>query len=443
MKQKIKTSLLVVTIIFSTISFGQTKKWTLEECVVYAFQNNISIKQSQLDLKTSDVEKLEAIGGFLPTINGNANYSVNTGANINPATNQFENETFKSFSANANANLNLFNGLRNWKTLQRTKLNAVANSYKLDKMRDDIALNIANSYLQILFNKEQVKVLQNQKSSTEQNIERTNQLIEAGSIPAGDIYELKATLASQEQQIIAAENTLLIAKINLCQTLLLDDYVNFDIADEEYQVPTSAVFGETPETIIAKAKEAVKDIKIAAANLDVAKKDVSVSRSAYLPTLSAFLGYNTRWSDNAPISFNNQISLFDGTSYGLQLNVPILNGLSTRTRVQQSKINVERSDFLLKQAELDLERNVYQAYSDVSNARKSFEAAQKTLEARQKANEFSKARYEIGMLNAFDFAQSTTAFVSAQSEVIRTKYDYIFRTKILEFYFGIPIIQKQ
>ncbi|MEO8516722.1 MAG: TolC family protein [Flavobacterium sp.] len=443
MKQNIKTSLLVLTIIFSSLSFGQTKRWTLEECVGYAFQNNISIKQSQLDLKTSDIEKLEAIGGFLPSINGNANYSVNTGANINPATNQFENETFKSFSANANANVNLFNGLRNWKTLQRTKLNAVANSYKLDKMRDDIALNIANSYLQILFNKEQIKVLQNQKAITQQNIDRTKQLIDAGSIPAGDIYELNATLATQEQQIIAAENTLLIAKINLCQTLLLEDYVNFDIADEEYQVPVSPVFGETPDAIIAKAKESVKDVKIAAANLDVAKKDVSVSRSAYLPTLSAFLGYNTRWSDNAPISFNNQISLFDGTSYGLQLNVPILNGLSVRTRVQHSKINVERADFLLKQAELDLERNVYQAYSDVSNARKSFEAAQKTLEARQKANEFSKDRYEIGMLNAFDFAQSTTAFVSAQSEVLRTKYDYIFRTKILEFYFGIPIIQKQ
>lgn len=434
---------VLITFLFSSNSFAQTKKWTLEECVTYAYQNNISIKQSELDVKTSDIEKKEALGGFLPTVNANANYSVNTGANINPATNQFENETFRSFSAGANASATLFNGLQNWKQLQRTKLNKIANNYRLDKMRDDIALNIANSYLQILFNKEQIKVLKNQKLITEENIKRTKDLIEAGSLPAGDIYELQATLSGQEQQIINAENTLMIAKINLCQTLLLKEYATFDIADEAYPTPISEVFNQTPEAIATKAKETVRDIKIAAANLDVAKKDVSISKSAYLPTLSAFLGYNTRWSENPLLSFKDQISLFDGTSYGLQLNVPILNGFSVRTRVQRSKLNVERSNFLLQQAELDLERNVFQAYNDVTNARKSFEAAQKTLEARKQANNFTKARYEIGMMNSFDYAQATTALENAQSEVLRTKYDYIFRTKILEFYFGIPIIKKQ
>ena len=224
---------------------------------------------------------------------------------------------------------------------------------------------------------------------------------------------------------------------------MLKEYATFDIAEEKYEVPLSPVFNESPEAIVTKAKETVRDIKIASANLEVAKKDVSISRSAYFPTLSAFLGYNTRWSENPLLSFRDQISLFDGTAYGLQLNVPILNGLSTRTRVQRSKINVERSNFLLQQAELDLERSVFQAYNDVNNARKSYEATQKTLKARNQANEFTKARYEIGMVNAFDYAQSTTAFENAQSEVLRTKYDYIFRTKILEFYFGIPIIQKQ
>ena len=437
------TFLFILILSYTNSNFAQTKKWTLEECVLYAYQNNISIKQSELDLKISDIEKTEAYGNFLPTVNANASYSVNTGANINPATNQFENETFQSFSAGANASTNLFNGLNNWKQLQRTKLNKIANNYRLDKMRDDIALNIANSYLQILFNKEQIKVLKNQKLITEENIKRTQTLIDAGSIPAGDIFELQATLATQEQQIINTENTLLIAKINLCQILMLKEYATFDIAEEKYEIPISPVFNETPDAIIAVAKETVRDIKIAAANLDVAKKDVSISRSAYFPTLSAFLGYNTRWSENPFINFRDQISLFDGTAYGLQLNVPILNGLATRTRVQRNKINVERSNFLLQQAELDLERNVFQAYNDVNNARKSFEAAQKTLEARNQANSFTKARYEIGMMNVFDYAQSTTALENAQSEVLRTKYDYIFRTKILEFYFGIPIIQKQ
>lgn len=422
---------------------AQNKKWTLEECVDYAIKNNISIKQSELDLKTSDVEKLEAIGGFLPTLNGNANYSINTGASINPVTNQFQNQTFKSFSASANSNIMLFNGLANWKTLQRSKLNQIANTYRLDKMKDDIALSIANSYLQILFNKEQLKVQKNQNLVTKENIKRTQELIEAGSLPAGDIYELQATDATQEQQIISTENALLISKVALCQTLLLEDYATFDISDEVIDLPMSNITNETQEAILAKAKESVKDVKIALSNVDVAKKDVSISRSSYLPTLTGFVGYNTRWSESTPFNFADQLSLFDGTAVGLQLSVPILNGFATRGRVQRAKINQERSEFQLKQAELDLERNVYQAYNDVINAKKSFEAAQKTLEARKQSFNFSKERYEVGLMNSFDFSQSTIAYENAQSEVLRTKYDYIFRTKILEFYFGIPLIKKQ
>ena len=422
---------------------AQSKKWTLEECVDYAIKNNISIKQSELDLKTTDIDKLEAIGGFLPTLNGNANYSMNTGASINPVTNQFQNETFKSMSASANSGIMLFNGLANWKTLQRAKLSKIANSYRLDKMKDDIALSIANSYLQILFNKEQLKVQKNQNLITKENIKRTQELIQAGSLPAGDIYELQATYASQEQQIVNTENALLIAKIGLCQTLLLEDYANFDISDEVMDLPMTDMTNETQESILEKAKESVKDVKIAMANVDVAKKDVALSRSSYLPTLTGFLGYNTRWAESIPFNFIDQLTLFDGTAVGLQLNVPILNGFATRGRVQRAKINQERSEFQLKQAELDLERNVYQAYNDVINAKKSFEAAQKTLEARKQSFNFSKERYEVGLMNSFDFSQSTIAFENAQSEVLRTKYDYLFRTKILEFYFGIPLVKKQ
>ncbi len=422
---------------------AQSKKWTLEECVDYAIKNNISIKQSELDLKTTDIDKLEAIGGFLPTLNGNANYSMNTGASINPVTNQFQNETFKSMSASANSGIMLFNGLANWKTLQRAKLSKIANSYRLDKMKDDIALSIANSYLQILFNKEQLKVQKNQNLITKENIKRTQELIQAGSLPAGDIYELQATDASQEQQIVNTENALLIAKIGLCQTLLLEDYANFDISDEVMDLPMSDMTNETQESILEKAKESVKDVKIAMANVDVAKKDVALSRSSYLPTLTGFLGYNTRWAESIPFNFIDQLTLFDGTAVGLQLNVPILNGFATRGRVQRAKINQERSEFQLKQAELDLERNVYQAYNDVINAKKSFEAAQKTLEARKQSFNFSKERYEVGLMNSFDFSQSTIAYENAQSEVLRTKYDYLFRTKILEFYFGIPLVKKQ
>ncbi|MEQ3662393.1 MAG: TolC family protein, partial [Flavobacterium sp.] len=238
-------------------------------------------------------------------------------------------------------------------------------------------------------------------------------------------------------------NALLISKIALCQMLLINEYTTFDVSDEILDLPLTDLSNATQQDILAKAKESVNDIKIALSNVDIAKKDVALSRSSYLPTLSGFVGYNTRWSESTPFNFTDQLSLFDGTAVGLQLNVPILNGFATRGRVQRAKINQERSEFQLKQAELDLESKVYQAYNDVINAKKSYEAAQKTLDAREQAYKFSKERYEVGLLNAYDFSQSSIAFDNAQSDVLRTKYDYIFRTKILEFYFGIPLIEKQ
>jgi outer membrane protein len=309
-------------------------------------------------------------------------------------------------------------------------------------MKDDIALSVANSYLQILFNKEQLKVQINQNLITKENINRTKDLIEAGVVPAGDIYELQATDATQQQQIINTENTLFISKIGLCQILLLEDYPSFDISDEVFDIPLTNISNETQETILVKARESVKEVKIALSNVDLAKKDLAISRSSYLPTLTGFVGYNTRWSESTIFNFADQLSLFDGTGIGLQLNIPVLNGLATRGRVQRAKINQERATYQLKQAELDLERNVYQAYNDVINARKAFEAAQKSLESRLQAFNFSKERYNVGLQNAFDFSQATLALENAQSEVIRTKYDYIFRTKILEFYFGIPLLKK-
>jgi outer membrane protein len=222
----------------------------------------------------------------------------------------------------------------------------------------------------------------------------------------------------------------------------LEDYASFDISDEVFDIPLTNISNETQETILVKARESVKEVKIALSNVDLAKKDLAISRSSYLPTLTGFVGYNTRWSESTIFNFADQLSLFDGTGIGLQLNIPVLNGLATRGRVQRAKINQERATYQLKQAELDLERNVYQAYNDVINARKAFEAAQKSLESRLQAFNFSKERYNVGLQNAFDFSQATLALENAQSEVIRTKYDYIFRTKILEFYFGIPLLKK-
>lgn len=439
---------LWVLILFFGVSttYAQDKKWTLVECVNYALENNISVKQSTLDLETTDVNILAAKGKFLPSISTSGNYGVNAGANFNPTDNKFADTKFSSFSGSIGSDINLSSGLSSWKTLQRARLDKIAKEYALEGMKDDIILMVANAYLQILFNKEQLKVLRFQNQLTQENIERTQELINAGSLPAGDIYELQATAASQEQEIISAENALLISKVGLAQTLLVKDYADFDIADEEFGVPLNTdILDRSPVEISEKAKEELNTIKISQANLEVAKADEKVAKSGYYPSLSGYANYNTRYSSidqtvaSLGYGFFDQIRAYDGTQIGLRLSVPILNGFNTRASVKRSKISVLRAQNNLEQSELDLEKNVYQAYMDAANAKKLYEASIKTLEARKQAFGFTGERYNVGLLNSYDYNQSKTDFEKAQSDVVRNKYDYIFKLKVLEFYFGMPV----
>ncbi len=437
----------LIFLIFGALTLqAQEKKWTLIECVEYALENNISIEQSELDLELADIAKSQAVANFFPNLNANSSFNINTGANINPATNQFENEVFRSASGGVSSGVNIFAGFQNWKNLQRAKLNEVASQYQLDKMKDDISLFVANSFLQILFNKEQLKVLKAQNKVTQENLENTQELVDNGVLPQGDLLEIKATDATQKQQIIQAENALFISKLGLAQTLQLRDYENFEIADDEYEIFSETILNNSASQIAGKAREELNDVKIAESNLKLAEKDLQLARANYYPTLSGFVSYNARWSSSQinpftgeQITFADQLYLFDGTAVGLRLNVPIFSNFQTRNNVKRSKVGVARAKLQLQQAELDLESNVYQAYNDAKNAKKAFEAAVQTEDARRLAFEYAKERYDVGLSNAFDYNQSRTQYENAQSDVIRTKYDYIFRLKVLEFYFGVPI----
>lgn len=438
MRNIILTSLIAVC----TLSvFSQNKKWTLEEAVAYAIENNISIKQSELEVDQAEIQKDDALGRFLPSLNASGSLNSNTGANINPVTNSFENTTFVSFTTGFQSNLTLFDGLRNIRQYQRAQLDQIAAQYRLGQMKDDISLFVANAYLQILFEKENLKIIQSQIQITKDQLQRTNELVDAGVVPRGDLLEIKSTLASDEQRIVRAENQIRIALINLAQILLIKDYENFDIADAEYDVPLNTIMEKPVAEVVQVAKESRFEIKIAEQNLDIAEKDLQIARGAYYPTLSAFAGYNTRWADNDFLGrdFIDQLYENDGTFFGAQLQVPIFNGLGARNNVKRNKLNIELANYRKEQAELDLESNVYQAYTDAQGALKAYEAAIAAEQAQQLAYEYSQERFEVGIINSFEFSQALSRFENAQSEVIRTKYDYIFKLKLLELYFGVAL----
>ncbi len=437
-----KKQIFIILVLLSLSIQAQTKKWTLNECIDYALENNISIKQSQLDLELSEINKKDAVGDFFPSLNGSISQSWSVGLSDDPLTGSRINSTTRNLSGGISSGIDIYTGLRKINQLHLTNLQLLAAQYQLDDMKDDISIFVANSFLQILFNKEQVKVLEGQRDISQQELDRTNELVEAGSLPRGDLLEIQATLATQEQQIVNAQNALLISKIQLAQVLLLDDYSNFDIVDELNYVPTNTILEESPDAIIEKAKETRYDIKIAEANKAIAEDNLKLARGAYQPSLrgSYSFGSNYFTADifDTP-DFETQLTDNRSHNFSINLSIPIFNGFAVRNNVNRNKVNLERSKYQLEQASLDLETAVYQAYNDAKGALKAYEAAQKTEIAREEAFKYSKERYDVGLLNAFDFNQSKNRFDAAQSEVVRTKYDYIFKIKILEFYFGIPI----
>ena len=445
-----KSSIVIAFFAFVSMSaVAQEKKWTLEECVSHALVNNNAIKQSLLDAKMVSLGKKDAIGNFIPNINGSIGHSWNMGLSTDPLTGIKKNQTTESSNLGASFNLDIYKGLQNVNQLRKANLNKIASQYQLTKIQEDVTLNVVNAYLQILFNKENVKAQKEQLAFDAKQMQRTTELVNAGVVPKGDLLDVKATLATDEQRVVSAENALLLSKLSLAQLLQLKEYEVFDILDTNVDANRSTVLSETAQNIIAKAKQSRTEIKLAETNMKLAQKDIAIAKGAYQPSLSASYGLGTSILHRNTLvpsalipSFSNQFSDNFGHSIGLQLSVPILNGFAVRNNVSRAKIAFQKSKLALEQQELDLERTIYTAYTDTQGAEKAFQSASVTLEARQNAMNYAKERYEVGLMNVFDYNQAQTMYVNAQSEVLRTKYDYIFRTKILEFYFGIPIAQK-
>lgn len=457
---------------------AQSKKWTLEECVTYAIQNNISIKQSELDSKMALIDKKSAVGRFLPSLNASASHSWNIGLNQDITTGLLQNKTTQFTSAGANVGIDIYRGLQNQNTLRKANLSIVAAKYQLVKMQEDVALNVANAFLQVLFNKENLKVQKEQLRINEKQYVRSEELVKVGSIPRGDLLDVKATLALNNQNVITAENSLLISKLSLSHLLQLKDFENFDVVDDTDVKDENNIMAQTPSAIYEKAFEGRTELKIARTNLEIAEKNVAIAKGAFQPTLQGFYSFNSRvaYSDRVtgvipnasnptsivgfvegtnqnvlspnftrvlgnPAPFFDQFNTNKGQSFGMQLSVPVFNGFSARNNVERSKVSLERSKIAVEQQNLDLQRNVYTAFADAKGALNAYESSVAALEARQGAYNYATEKYSVGLMNSFDFNQSQTLLTNAQSEVLRTKYDYIFKIKILEFYFGIPLIK--
>jgi outer membrane protein len=474
-----KTKIIFLFFLCAITVSAQTKKWTLQECIAHALENNISIKNSTYNLKNSKLDLIEARGNFLPNLNVSSSHNWNTGLSIDAITNDAIKITNKNTTLGVNSNITIYDGLANIAKVRRANLSILANQYQLEDMKDNISLAVINSYLQIVFNTESLKTLKSQLKQRNEEYKRNAELVNSGIVPRGDLFETEAILASLEQQIVNTENTVHISKISLSNLLLLEDFRSFEISNQKYDLKPNILLNHSIESIYNKALINRNDLKAFELNIELNKENLKIAKARFLPTLNAYYNYNTRAShndlteriqdadtpfltqeigivensgesvvaevpnytfiNNSPPSLFDQFRQNDGHSFGLNLSIPIFNRFINSNAVKKSKISLEKAKLDYEQSKFDLRDKVHQAYVDMQGALKTYMAALKTAKARKEAYTYAKEKHEVGLLNSFDLSQMQTNLENAETEVIRAKYDYIFKIKILEFYFGIPI----
>lgn len=457
-------------------TYAQNKNWSLQDCISYALEHNIDIKQIDLDQDRALINKQSAWGNFLPALSAQSNHSWTLGLNQNITTGILENQTTQFTSAGLDVSIDIFKGLQNQNQLLKSRLSLLSSQYQSQKMREDISLNVINAYLQIIFNKELHLTNRAQLLYDNQQLSRTQELVTAGVVPAGDLLDIKATVANSQQKVIVAENNLLISRLALAQLLQIEDFQSFDIIDQDYEIAPSEVLLKTAEEILEQAKVTQVDLRLAQTKVAIAEREVAIARGVFLPSIRGFYSFATRAAYNdrvvgqtldpnsptrvigvventgqnvvqpnmlpiisGPESLFDQFDSNKGQSFGVGITIPIFNGWSARNNVRMSRVALQQVKNDMDLTDLKLKQTVYTAYTDTQSSLKSYEAAKITLEARNLSLEYAKERYQVGLMNIFELNQVQTLLVNAQSEVLRTKYDYIFKTKILEYYFGIPI----
>ncbi|PNQ73996.1 TolC family protein [Hanstruepera neustonica] len=441
-----KGLILVFTILFSAFTQAQDKKvWTLEECVNYALENNISVQQGENTLLINEQDVIANKGGFLPSVSGGLGERLTIGSGFDPVSNRrVSNQTTNSFSYNFSVNQNVFNGFRTLNIYKQSLITLERNELELKRIKDDISLNVVNTYLNVLFNKENLETAEAQVDFSQKQLDQVRELVDAGVQPRANIYDVEATLSSDEQNLTIAENNYNLALLSLSQLLQLP-FDGFEVEIIEIDSPSAALMYNDISSILDYAYSNRYEIKVAEKDIENAILGREISKSGYYPSVGFSYGFGSVWSESKndlrKDAFFKELDINKGHTLNLNVSIPIFSQYQNKTAVAQAQIREDNAKLNLEQAKLDLESNIQRAFTDAQAALKAYEAAKKSREAQQLAFQNSQERYNLGSMNSFDLEQSRIQLINAQSRLINAKYDFVFKTKVLDFYLGKPITQ--
>jgi outer membrane protein len=469
--------LLPVVAVLASLSFAQAQKMTMQECVKIGLDNNLTVKRGVYNVESNRVNLLSAKGVFLPTLNLGGSGTQNYGRALNPVTNSFiPNSVTRSLNGQLTGGLLLYNGLRAQYNYKSNKRFVEAADLDLEKAKNDVIITVVQNYTNVILNKELYENAKFQLNSSQQQLERIHKQVEAGALSRSNELTQEATVATNETNQITQENAYNLSMITLKQSMQVPASTPLEIVVPDLAMEDLAIT-QTPEEIYAISAETLPQVKSAMLKVEAAQLAMKAARSAYQPSLrftyasttnyssasdgpqyslgpqiEQTIGYlasdptqlvNTKAStrvqtkDNYPV--NQQLGDNLYKNVGLSLNIPILNGLQTRTNVQQAIINRELAAITVKETENALRQSIELAYNNVVAAAKTYTAAVKQVSANEEAFRMTQQRHEAGAATYIEYQVASNDLFSAKSGLARAKYTFILTKKILEFYQGKTI----
>lgn len=442
-----KTAVFLLSFV-SFVAFSQ-KKWSLQECVNYAVENNLQVIQNTLNTKTQDNSLQIAKRQYLPTVSGNINNNASFGQGRDVFGNTNRNDNFSN-SASVGADILVYNNGRLEKNIRKTEFEVEASKFDLERIKNDISLQIAQQYLSVLLNREITKISESALENADRLYKRAKITTEVGTTPQTVLAEAEAALAREKQNVKTAEINTNRSLFALAMLLQLPDYKNFDIQE----VPVNTMLDAplfTAENIIAKAYENQPQVKAAESRIKSAEAQTEVTKTAFWPTVTANAGLGSSYfyliSPAKDLNGNSiqQSQFFTqykdnfGQQLGLSANIPIFNKGITKLQVEQSKINEDIAKTTLLQQKQQVLQNVQQAQFDAESNYEAYLAATEAEKSAKLALDFAEKSFAAGRSTVYDLNGARNNFANAQGSVAQAKYNYLFSMKLLNFYAGIPL----
>jgi len=443
--------------------------WSLDQCVSYAWAHNLTVKQAEVSRQIAKNTVNGSKANILPNLNGYAANTWNVGRTIDPFTNTFATSEVLSQDFYLSSAFTIWGGEQAVNTVRQNEASYKASGFDVDISKNNLALNIASGYLQILLDQELLQQAKDQHEVTLQQVEHTKTLVDAGSLARSNLLDVEAQEASDDVNQVNMQNNLDLAMLGLAQLLDIDSTNLFKILTPELQIPANPAI-QGPEQIYNTAVSTLPDIKSAELKWESAEAGKQAAAGALYPKLTFNITMGTGYSGSnrqssttiandtvgyvgaSPIiakvpsetvgavtPWASQLNEDFNKSFGFKLNIPIFNGLQTNVAYKNAKLNSLNAWYTYENSQLTLRKNIQQAYADALGALNKYHATEKSVASTREAFNYAKTKFDVGLATALDYNTAKTNLTKAESDQLQAKYNYIFKIKVLDFYEGKPL----